>query len=101
MGPGPDNGVGAGPIDGTRDALARLRLTKRKTPAMMAAAAIASMAMPIGEIRKSRSELLGSRWSVNWTAESSVAFRRFIHVAELAVMLLGAGVPAGTLTLTA
>ncbi len=66
---------------------------------MMAAAAMASMATPVGERRMSRREA-GRRTSVKRTAWRLVEFWRFVHVAELAVVLLGAGVPAGTTMLT-
>ncbi len=63
-------------------------------PVAIAAAAIASIAIPVGDKRMSSREA-GSRTSVKRTAWSIVAFWRFVHMSELDVMLLGAGVPAG------
>ncbi len=65
------------------------------SPAATAAATIASMAIPVGDKRMSSREP-GRRTSVKRTAWSIVEFWRFVHVSELDVMLLGAGVPAGT-----
>lgn len=53
--------------------------------AMIPAATIASMAIPVGDVRKLRKEF-----------SSTEAFLKFIHVAEFEVVLVGKVVPAGT-----
>ncbi len=59
-------------------------------PATAPMATIASAAIPNGDVSASRNELeLDERWSVKRTSESELASRRFVHVAELAVLLLG------------
>ena len=98
LGTNPGTGVGPEEVTGTEGVDRRFR-RKKMTPAAIAAAAMASMAIPVGDRRMSRREA-GGRTSVKRTAWSFVAFRRFVHVAESAVVLLGGGVPAGTMIFT-
>ncbi len=94
------SGVGAGPMTGPGAGGAnRLLLRRRKIPAATATAPTPSRAKAGGDSSTARNEL-GVATSSKRTAESTVALWTFVHVAELAVVLLGAGVPDGTMTFT-
>ena len=93
---GPKPGVGAGPTEetgvGTDERL--LRRTSR-TVAMIATAAIASIAKPVGDTSSPKIDS-GNGPTRNRTPERTVAFLTLVHVAEFEVVLAGEGVPVGT-----
>ena len=67
---------------------------------MIPAATIASMAIPVGDVRKLRKEV-GIGWTMKRTFPSADAFLKFIQVAEFEVVLVGGLlIPAGTTTFT-
>ncbi len=93
-------GAGPGSVDGTGSGLVtRLRRRDRITPTATATARIALMAIAAGERSRSASEA-GNLSTEKRTCDSEDTSRRFIHVAELVVVLLGAGAPEGTMTRT-
>ncbi len=92
--------MGAGSVDGTGSGLAtRLRRRKKMSPADAATAPTDSTAIAAGERSRSASDA-GNLSREKRTCNSADTSRRFIQVAELVVVLLGAGTPDGTMTRT-
>ena len=88
-GPGPTPGDIVGPdAVGSLVFAALLFAMYRITAATIAIATIASIAIPTGDTRKAK-RLFGTGWTWNSTPESVEASWRFVHVAELEVVLLG------------
>ncbi len=98
LGPNPGVPVGAEGVRGV-GIFERLLRTRRATLATMATATMASIAIPVGEVRKAKKEV-PTGWTWKRTFWSSEAFITLFHVAEFDVVLLGLGTSAGTTTFT-